>query len=87
MPTPCSVRTTTPAWDTNVKGLNCVSLLYVAGALAVPIAVELVEKTQANYFFSSILPYIKLENLIPRLGIGHFRLKARLYLRGLKAMH
>ena len=30
-----------------VKGLNFVSLLYVAGALAVPIAVELVEKTQA----------------------------------------
>ena len=29
-----------------VKGLNFVSLLYVAGALAVPIAVELVEKTQ-----------------------------------------
>ena len=30
-----------------VKGLNFVSLLYVAGSLAVPIAVELVEKTQA----------------------------------------
>ncbi len=30
-----------------VKGLNFVSLLYVAGALSVPIAVELVEKTQA----------------------------------------
>ena len=29
-----------------VKGLNFVSLLYVAGSLAVPIAVELVEKTQ-----------------------------------------
>ena len=29
-----------------VKGLNFVSLLYVAGALSVPIAVELVEKTQ-----------------------------------------
>jgi hypothetical protein len=30
-----------------VKGLNFVSLRYVAGALSVPIAVELVEKTQA----------------------------------------
>ena len=30
-----------------VKGLNFVSLLYVAGSLAVPITVELVEKTQA----------------------------------------
>lgn len=43
--------------------------------------------TQANHFFSSILAYIKLENLTRRLGIGHFRLKAQLYLRGLKAMH
>lgn len=30
-----------------VKGLNFVSLLYVAGPVSVPIAVELVEKTQA----------------------------------------
>ena len=30
-----------------VKGLNCVSLLFVASALSVLIAVELVEKTQA----------------------------------------
>ena len=30
-----------------VKGLNFVSLLYATGALAVPIAVELVKKTQA----------------------------------------
>ena len=43
--------------------------------------------TQANHFFSSILVYIKLEALTLRLGIGHFRLKAQLYLRGLKAMH
>ena len=43
-----------------LKGLNFVSLLYVAGALAVPIAVELVEKTQAHHFFSSILAYNKL---------------------------
>ena len=76
-----------PSLGHYVKGLNCVSLLYVVGALAVPIAVELVEKTQANYFFCSIPAYISLENLIPRLGIGHFRLKARLYLSGLKAMH
>ena len=44
-------------------------------------------ETQANHFFSSVLAYIKLEKLTLRLGIGHFRLKARLYLRGLKAMH
>ena len=44
-------------------------------------------ETQANHFFASILAFIKLEKLTLRLGIGHFRLKARLYLRGLKAMH
>ena len=43
--------------------------------------------TQANHFFASIMAYIKLEKLTLRLGIGHFRLKAQLYLRGLKAMH
>ena len=43
--------------------------------------------TQANHFFSSILAYIKLEKITRQLGIGHFRLKAQLYLRGLKAMH
>ena len=43
--------------------------------------------TQANHFFASILAFIKLEKLTLRLGIGHFRLKAQLYLRGLKAMH
>ena len=43
--------------------------------------------TQANHFFASILAYIKLEQLTLRLGIGYFRLKAQLYLRGLKAMH
>ena len=30
-----------------VKGLNFVSLLYVAGPVSVPIVVELVEKAQA----------------------------------------
>jgi DDE superfamily endonuclease len=44
-------------------------------------------ETQANHFFSSILAYIKLEKVTRQLGIGHFRLKAQLYLRGLKAMH
>ena len=43
--------------------------------------------TQANHFFPSILAYIKLEHLTRCLGIGHFRLKAQLYLRGLKATH
>ena len=44
-------------------------------------------ETQANHFFASILAFIKLEKMTLRLGIGHFRLKAQLYLRGLKAMH
>ena len=44
-------------------------------------------ETQANHFVSSILSYTKLEKLTLRLGIGHFRLKAQLYLRGLKSMH
>ena len=43
--------------------------------------------TPANHFFSSILAYIKLKKITRQLGIGHFRLKAQLYLRGLKAMH
>lgn len=43
--------------------------------------------TQANHFFASILAYSKLEVLKLQLGIGHFRLKAQLYLTGLKAMH
>ena len=43
--------------------------------------------TQANHFFSSVLAYIKLDKITRQLGIGHFRLKAQLYLRGLKAMH
>ena len=43
--------------------------------------------TQANHFFASILAYVKLKKLTRQLGIGHFRLKAQLYLRGLKAMH
>ena len=43
--------------------------------------------TQANHFFASILAYIKLEKLTLRLGIDHFRLKAQLYVRGLKAIH
>ena len=43
--------------------------------------------TQAIHFFYSVLAYIKLEKIKLRLGIGHFRLKAHLYLRGLKAMH
>ena len=42
--------------------------------------------TQANHFFAAILAYSKLEALKVRHGIGHFRLKAQLYLTGLKAM-
>ena len=43
--------------------------------------------TQANHFFATILAYTKLEGLKLRHGLGHFRLKAQLYLAGLKAMH
>jgi DDE superfamily endonuclease len=42
--------------------------------------------TQANHFFSAILAYIKLEALKIKYAIGHFQLKAQLYLAGLKAM-
>ena len=43
--------------------------------------------TQANHFFAAILAYTKLEVLKLKCGAGHFRLKAQLYLAGLKAMH
>ncbi|MBT9395264.1 transposase [Hymenobacter sp. NST-14] len=43
--------------------------------------------TQANHFFASMLAYTKLEVLKLKVGIGHFRLKAQLYLVGLQAMH
>jgi hypothetical protein len=43
--------------------------------------------TQANHFFAAILAYTKLEVLKLRHGLGHFRLKAQLYLTGLKASH
>ena len=43
-------------------------------------------KNQANHFFASILVYTKLEVLKFKVGLGHFRLKAQLYLAGLKAM-
>jgi len=42
--------------------------------------------TQANHFFAAILAYTKLEGLKLRHGLGHFRLKAQLYLAGLKAI-
>ena len=42
--------------------------------------------TQANHFFAAILAYTKLEVLKIKCGMGHFRLKAKLYLTGLKAM-
>ena len=42
---------------------------------------------QANHFFASMLAYIKLEALKIKLQLGHFRLKAQLYLVGLKAMN
>ena len=42
--------------------------------------------TQANHFFAAMLAYIKLEALKIKHCIGHFQLKAQLYLAGLKAM-
>ena len=42
--------------------------------------------TQANHFYASMLAYIKLEALKLKCSIGHFQLKAKLYLAGLKAM-
>ena len=42
--------------------------------------------TQTNHFFAAILAYTKLKVLKLKCGMGHFRLKARLYLAGLKAM-
>jgi hypothetical protein len=42
--------------------------------------------TQANHFYASMLAYIKLEALKIKCEIGHFRIKAQLYLVGLKAM-
>ena len=43
--------------------------------------------TQATHFFAAMLAYIKLERLKIAHAVGHFRLKAQLYLVGLKAMH
>jgi hypothetical protein len=43
--------------------------------------------TQSNHFFASMLAYVKLEALKLKVSIGHFRIKAQLYLAGLKAMH
>jgi len=42
--------------------------------------------TQANHFYASMMAYIKLEALKIKCSIGHFQLKAKLYLAGLKAM-
>jgi len=42
--------------------------------------------TQANHFYASMLAYIKLEALKIKCSIGHFQLKAKLYLAGLKVM-
>lgn len=43
--------------------------------------------TQANHFYAAMLAYLKLEALKLKCHLGHFQLKARLYLAGLKAMH
>jgi hypothetical protein len=43
--------------------------------------------TQANHFYASMLAFIKLEKLKRKTHLGHFRLKAQLYLVGLKAIN
>ena len=43
--------------------------------------------TQTNHFLAAMLAYIKLEGLKIRHALGHFRMKAQLYLVGLKAMN
>jgi len=58
-----------------VKGLNFLSLLYERGALAVPIAVELIEKTQAvtdakTQKISYKSKYTKNEYLRAMLGVA-----------------
>jgi len=42
--------------------------------------------TQANHFFASILAFVKLEKIKIKNGLGHFQIKAQLYLAGLKTM-
>ena len=42
--------------------------------------------TQANHFYASMMAYIELEALKIKCSIGHFQLKAKLYLAGIKAM-
>jgi hypothetical protein len=43
--------------------------------------------TQSNHFFASMLACIKLEALKLKHSLGHFRIKAKLYTAGHKAMH
>ncbi|RZK30312.1 MAG: hypothetical protein EOO63_07060 [Hymenobacter sp.] len=43
--------------------------------------------TQTTYFFAALLAYSKLEILKLKHRVGHFRLKARLYAVGLKAIY
>ncbi len=43
--------------------------------------------TQSNHFFASMLAYIKLEAFKLKHSIGHFRIKAQLYMAELKAIH
>ena len=42
--------------------------------------------TQANHFFASVLAFVKLEKIKIKNGLGHFQIKAQLYLAGLKTM-
>ena len=44
-------------------------------------------ETQANHLFASVLAFIKLEALRIKLTLSQFRIKALLYIAGLKASH
>ena len=43
--------------------------------------------TPANHFLAAVLAYIKLEALKLQYGTGYFRLKAQLYVVGVKVMY
>ena len=43
--------------------------------------------TQANHFLAAVLAYSKIEALKLKCGVSYFRLKAPLYVVGLKAMY
>jgi hypothetical protein len=58
------------------------------GVLIVDDCIAEKEHTDENaIIYASMLAFIKLEKLKCKTNLGHFQLKARLYLHGLKAMN